>query len=79
MRAVLLNLASCKGQQKRDGPPPLGSGERLTNPQRKESLLWNIIRGCIQKLPDWVDNEIYAYLWYYSLRNNTKVYGGKIR
>jgi hypothetical protein len=35
------------------------------------------IRGCIQTFPDWVDNEIYAYLWYYSLRNNIKSYGGK--
>jgi len=25
------------------------------------------IRVCIQKFPDWVDNEIYAYLWYCSL------------
>jgi len=25
------------------------------------------IRGCIQKFPDWVDNEIFAYLRYYSL------------
>jgi len=25
------------------------------------------IRGCIQKFPDWVDDEIYAYLWYCSL------------
>jgi hypothetical protein len=24
-----------------------------------------------------MDNEIYAYLWYYSLRSNTKCYGGK--
>jgi hypothetical protein len=23
-------------------------------------------RGCIQKFPDWINNEIYAYLWYYS-------------
>jgi hypothetical protein len=37
---------------------------------------WHI-RGRIQKFPDWVDNEIYAYLWYYSLRSNTNVYGGK--
>jgi hypothetical protein len=35
-------------------------------------------RGCIQKFTDWVDKEIYAYLWYCSLRSNTKVYGGKI-
>jgi hypothetical protein len=34
-------------------------------------------RGCIQKFPDWVDNEIYAYLWYYSLRSNTKGYDVK--
>jgi hypothetical protein len=32
-------------------------------------------RGYIQKFPDWVDNEIYAYLWYYLLRSNTKGYG----
>jgi hypothetical protein len=30
------------------------------------------IRGCIQKFSDWVGNEIYAFLWYYSLRSNTK-------
>jgi hypothetical protein len=35
-------------------------------------------RGCIQKFPDWVDKEIYAYLWYYSLKSNTKGYGRKI-
>jgi hypothetical protein len=35
------------------------------------------IRGCIQKFPDWVDNEIYAYNNKASLRNNTKGYGGK--
>jgi hypothetical protein len=35
------------------------------------------LRGCIQKFPDWVDNEIYSYLWYYSLRSNTKGYGGE--
>jgi hypothetical protein len=34
-------------------------------------------RGCIQKFPDRVDNEIHAYLWYYSLRSNIKGYGGK--
>jgi hypothetical protein len=37
-----------------------------------------IIRGCIQKLPDWVDNEIYAYNNKHSLRSNTKGYSGKI-
>jgi len=35
------------------------------------------IRGCIQKFPDWVDKEMYSYLWYCSLRSNTKGYGGK--
>jgi len=35
------------------------------------------ILGCIQKFPDRVDNEIYVYLWYYSLRSNTKCYGSK--
>jgi hypothetical protein len=27
--------------------------------------------------PEWVDNEMYAYIWYYSLRSNTKGYGGE--
>jgi hypothetical protein len=35
------------------------------------------IRQRIQKFPDRVDNEIYAYLWYYSLRSNTKDHGDK--
>jgi hypothetical protein len=37
----------------------------------------SITRVYIQKFPDRVDNEIYAYLCYYSLRSNTKGYGGK--
>jgi hypothetical protein len=35
------------------------------------------LRGCVQKFPDWVDNEIYAYNNKHSLRSNTKGYGGK--
>jgi hypothetical protein len=35
------------------------------------------LRGCIQKFPDWVDNEIYAYNNKHSLRSNTKGYGDK--
>jgi hypothetical protein len=34
-----------------------------------------IIPGCIQKFPDWVDNEMYNNK--HSLRSNTKGYGGK--
>jgi hypothetical protein len=33
--------------------------------------------GYIQKFPDWVDDEIYAYNNKHSLRSNTKGYGGK--
>jgi hypothetical protein len=33
-------------------------------------------QGCIQKFPDWVDNEIKNNNKH-SLRNNTKGYGGK--
>jgi hypothetical protein len=36
-----------------------------------------MIRGCIQKIPDWVDKKIYAYNNKHSLRSNTKCYGGK--
>jgi hypothetical protein len=36
-----------------------------------------ILRGCIQKFPDWDDNEICAYNNKHSLRSNTKGYGGK--
>jgi hypothetical protein len=35
------------------------------------------VRECIQKFPDWVDNEIYAYNNKQSLRSDTKGYGGK--
>jgi hypothetical protein len=35
------------------------------------------IRRCIQTFPDWVGNEMYSYLWYYSLRSNIKGYGHK--
>jgi hypothetical protein len=38
---------------------------------------FHALRGCIQKFPDWVDNEIYAYYNKHSLRSNTKGYGGK--
>jgi hypothetical protein len=41
-----------------------------------DKILCNI-RGCIQKFPDWVRNEIYAYNHKHSLRSNTKGYGGK--
>jgi hypothetical protein len=34
-----------------------------------------ILRGCIQKFPDWVDNEINNNK--HSLRSNTKGYGSK--
>jgi hypothetical protein len=35
------------------------------------------VRGCIQKLQDWVDNEIDAYNNKHSFRSNTKCCGGK--
>jgi hypothetical protein len=36
---------------------------------------YGIIRGCIQKFPDWVNNETNNNN--HMLRNNTKGYGGK--
>jgi hypothetical protein len=41
------------------------------------NVLFSCIRGCIQKFPDSVDNEIYAYNNKHSLRSNTKDYGVK--
>jgi hypothetical protein len=41
------------------------------------AILILIILVYIQKFPDRVDNEIYTYLWYCSLRSNTKGCGGK--
>jgi hypothetical protein len=35
---------------------------------------FEMIRGCDQKFPVWVDNEIYAYNNKHSLRSNTKDY-----
>jgi hypothetical protein len=43
------------------------------------SLVMCDLRGCIQKFPNWVDNEIYTYLWYYLLTSNTENYSGKTR
>jgi hypothetical protein len=43
-------------------------------------LIYNFtfaIWWCIQKFPDWVDNEMYAYKNKHSLRTNTKRYGDK--
>jgi hypothetical protein len=37
-----------------------------------------LLRGCIQKLPDWVDNEIYAYNNKHLLGSNTKVMAAKL-
>jgi hypothetical protein len=36
-----------------------------------------LVRGCIQKFPDCVDNEIYVHNNKHSLRSNTKCYGGE--
>jgi hypothetical protein len=55
----------------------LGSQKSATSPYPEPVESSSYLRGCIQKFPDWVDNEIYAYLWYYSLRRNTKGHGGK--
>jgi hypothetical protein len=40
-------------------------------------MTYTEIRGCIQKVPDWVNKEIYAYNNKHSLRSNIKDYGGK--
>jgi hypothetical protein len=37
----------------------------------------SIVRGCILKFPDWVDNIININNNKHSLRSNTKGYGGK--
>jgi hypothetical protein len=35
------------------------------------------IRVCIQKFPDWIDNELKNNNNQHSLKSNTKDYGGK--
>jgi len=61
----------------------------ITNPVLRQCVHWNskwispvlgesIIRECIQKFPDWVENDVYAYLLHFSFRCNTKGYGDKI-
>jgi hypothetical protein len=42
-----------------------------------QNVKYIIVWECIQKFQDWVHNEIYAYLCYYSLRSSTKDYGVK--
>jgi hypothetical protein len=41
------------------------------------AVLQVYIRGYIQKFPDWVDNEMYAYKNKHSFRSNAKDYGDK--
>jgi hypothetical protein len=45
----------------------------------QDSVLKNTfnLRGCIQKFPDWVNNEMNNNNNKHSLRSNTKGYGGK--
>jgi hypothetical protein len=43
---------------------------------KEKSKIQKFIRGCIQKFPDWANNEINNNNKH-SLRNNTKGYGGK--
>jgi len=38
-------------------------------------IIFVCVRGCIQKFPDWVDNEVNSNK--YSLRSNTRCYGDK--
>jgi hypothetical protein len=40
-------------------------------------IQFRYVRRCIQKFPDWVDNEINNSNYKHSLRSNTKGYGGK--
>jgi hypothetical protein len=53
-------------------------GKAIVHPWIKLRQTCTYKRGCIQKFPDWVDNGIYAYFLYYSLRSITKDYGAKI-
>jgi hypothetical protein len=42
---------------------------------RSQPNLFSDIQGCVQKFPDWIDNEINNNK--HSLRRNTKGYDGK--
>jgi hypothetical protein len=46
-------------------------------PRNRETTVRGDIRGCIQKFPDWVDNEINNNNNKHSLRSNAKGYGDK--
>jgi hypothetical protein len=41
------------------------------------TLAYSVVREFMQKFPDWVDNEVYAYKNKHSSRSNTKCYGGR--
>jgi hypothetical protein len=43
----------------------------------KQLRTYVCIRGCIQKFPDWLDNEIYDNINKHSLRSNANGYGSK--
>jgi hypothetical protein len=57
-------------------PNAVQTGDHCFNPFGAK-LFNDGVRGCIQKFPDWVDNEINNNNNKHSLRSNTKGYGGK--
>jgi hypothetical protein len=63
------------GEEKNSQPPRRESNPRtpIVQPVAQRYNDWS----CVQKFPDWVDNEIYVYNNKHSLRSNTKGYGGK--
>jgi hypothetical protein len=65
-------------ERRRKGVIPGGGGNSSTVSADDLRVIIMTVRGCIQKFPHWVDNEIYAYNNKHSLRINTKGYGDKI-
>jgi hypothetical protein len=59
---------------------PTGTGGFYPGVKRKDMKMTTHyhLRGCIQKFPDWVDNEVNDYNNKHSLRSNTKSYDSKI-
>jgi len=76
MREIVLNgdtWNTCKHNER----DMLGVTEKDKHDQNDQDSRVGSLRGFIQKFPDWVDKEIYAYKNKRLLRSNTKGYGEK--
>jgi hypothetical protein len=80
---TLCNMWNCLCDKQKTNEVPTCWNAIFKGTEKSDSLwgmrFWDrtLMRGCIQKFPNWVDNEIYTYNNKNSLTSNIQGYGGK--